>query len=142
MPKRPKTRVKVKNQKVPKEGPKKEKPRTFTWSFSLIDLEGPFGWHNCVEADKFHEVLKKKGELESFHFSQLPQQGSHSVKVSKLSSEAQKRLVEINQDDNDALYSFRISGKNRFWCILQGNIFGVLWWDPEHLVCPSQKKHT
>ena len=48
----------------------------------------------------------------------------------------------IRQDDVDELMSFRLDSRGRVWCIQTGNIMRVLWWDPNHEVCPSFKKHT
>jgi uncharacterized phage-associated protein len=28
------------------------------------------------------------------------------------------------------------------WCIRHLNVMRILWWDPDHLVCPSVMKHT
>ena len=66
----------------------------------------------------------------------------HSIPVSKLSNEAQKRLEEIKQDDIDEIFSFHLQGKPRIICIRDLSIAKLLWFDPEHKVCPSQKKHT
>lgn len=114
----------------------------FTWSFSIIDLNGPFGWEHCKDAEMFLEVLKKKGQLEDKNFSELGGAGSHKIPISDISTEAFKRLREIKQDDIDEIFSFRLSGRVRFWCIRHDNVMRVLWWDPDHKVCPSNKKHT
>ncbi len=34
------------------------------------------------------------------------------------------------------------NGKQRIWGIKDRNILKVLWWDPDHEVCPSLKKYT
>ena len=46
-------------------------------------------------------------------------------------------LERLNYEDVDELWSFRCDGKKRLWCIKQMNICAILWWDPEHKVCPS-----
>ncbi len=67
---------------------------------------------------------------------------NHSVSVSEMIREAQKRLEELNLDDQDELYRLRMNGKLRLWGIRDRNILRLLWWDREHEICPSQKKHT
>lgn len=62
--------------------------------------------------------------------------GSHFVSVLRLERDAQKRLIELGLDDLDELMSFRCGGKQRVWCVLEGNTMRVLWWDPNHEVCP------
>lgn len=112
----------------------------FTWSFLLLDKEGPFGWKHCASHEKYLEILEKKGHLEDKTLSELAYQKSHSVSITTLCKEAQQRLTELKQDDLDTLFSFRMNNKNRVWCIHQNNIMRVLWWDPDHLVCPSMKR--
>lgn len=114
----------------------------FTWSFSIIDKDGAFGWHLCQNHDKYLEILSKKGQFEINNLSQLAYQGSHSVPVSSLAKKAQDRLSELKLDDTDNLFSFRLTGTNRIWCVQHDKIMRVLWWDPDHQVCPSIKKHT
>ncbi len=64
------------------------------------------------------------------------------VQVGDLCSKAQKRLIDISKDDCDELFSLRIMVRQRIRGIKDGNILWLLWWDPEHEVCPSHKKHT
>jgi hypothetical protein len=67
---------------------------------------------------------------------------SHFVEVDSLAPAARKRLVELGHDDLDQLFSIRIQGKPRAWGFRDGPVLLFLWWDPEHEVCPSVKKHT
>jgi len=69
-------------------------------------------------------------------------QNHSSVSLDKLGKDALDRLRKIKQDDVEALVSLHLSGKERVWGIRQGEVLKVLWWDAEHLVCPSLKKHT
>jgi hypothetical protein len=62
--------------------------------------------------------------------------------VDKLIKEAQDRLTEISLDDLDELTSLHLTGKGRVWGIIDQGVMNLLWWDPEHQVCPSHKKHT
>lgn len=68
--------------------------------------------------------------------------GSHLIAVSDLAKNAQRRLEEIGQADVDEVYSLRFGGQKRIIGIRSGDALKILWWDPEHQVCPSQKKHT
>ena len=140
-----KKKPKVKNYPTIRKAPKTAYKHTklkFSWSFSILDKEGPFGWNKCQCHNKLLEILEKKGNFEDKELSELYYQGSHSIPVAKICKEAQKRLEEINQDDIDNLFSFRLTGINRIFCIQDGNIMKVLWWDPDHMVCPSIKRHT
>ncbi len=81
-------------------------------------------------------------EFETMDLDTIQRQGSHPVEVVRLARKARDRLAEIKQDDVDYLRSFRITAKKRVWCIPDRNIMRVLWWDPNHTVCPSLKRHT
>lgn len=67
----------------------------------------------------------------------------HYLSTSSLSRQAIKRLIDIKLDDEaDNLFSFHLQGKPRIIAIKHGNIAKLLWYDPEHQVAPSTKKHT
>ncbi|GFO82208.1 MAG: hypothetical protein A49_18350 [Methyloceanibacter sp.] len=68
--------------------------------------------------------------------------GSHFVNFEKLCPAAQKRLGELEKDEQGALFSVRIQGKMRVWGIRDVGILRILWFDPNHQVCPSKKKGT
>jgi hypothetical protein len=107
-----------------------------------VDLGGPWCWRT-IDGDGLVEVLGKLKSFESMTWEEIDgPTGSHGVEVGKLSRDAQERLVRIHQDDVDQLFSLRISGRRRVWGIMDEHVFRVLWWDPEHQVCPSAKKHT
>ena len=130
------------NQKIPRQQPLVNNNYKILWSFSILDEDGPFGWSQCTSHEKYFEILKKKKEFEKMSFEEIGKNGSHNVEVEKLSLPARKRLEDIHQEDIEQLYSLRLTGKNRIWGKLNNNILRILWWDPEHQVCPSEKKHT
>lgn len=61
----------------------------------------------------------------------------HSISVSKIIPEAQKRLEKLKRDDIDELFSIRLNGKLRIWGIRKYAYFQVLWFDFNHEICPS-----
>jgi len=50
-------------------------------------------------------------------------------------------VKELGMTD-DALYSLRLSGKLRLWGVRDRSVLQLLWYDPEHQVCPSPLKNT
>jgi hypothetical protein len=112
------------------------------WSLAYVDHDGPFGWSGCQSRDDLKEVAERLRNFESMKWQQLREGGSHVVEVAQCSAEAQKRLQELRRDDIDALYSLRISGKKRVIAVKLDHLLALLWWDPEHQVCPSEKKRT
>ncbi|MGH3830079.1 MAG: hypothetical protein ACRDRS_06435 [Pseudonocardiaceae bacterium] len=58
------------------------------------------------------------------------------------SKAARERLVELNYDDEDQISRLRVTGRGRLYGFRRDERFYALWWDPEHAIYPSQKKHT
>ena len=115
-----------------------------SWHVSLMETVDPFGWH-AVDRDKAVQILQKLGNFETQTWNNLIIEGkknNHSVLIEDLCKAARDRLTQLNQDDIEALVSLHLSGKERIWGIRDKYIFKILWWDPDHQVCPSPKKHT
>jgi hypothetical protein len=88
------------------------------------------------------EVLTRLGRFESMTWREIDgPTGSHGVAFQSLIRNAQ-RLIEIEQDDAAEYFSLRINGPARVWGIRDGHTLKILWWDPEHEICPSKLKHT
>ncbi|MCA8975189.1 MAG: hypothetical protein KDC98_10725 [Planctomycetes bacterium] len=114
-----------------------------SWRFALLDHEGPFGWNNLTERQTTQKIVERLAKFEGMTWTQIMQgTGSHNVALDQLSSDAQRRLRAISLDDVDQLFSLRVEGRPRVWGILDASVLSIIWWDPEHLVCPSNKKNT
>lgn len=111
------------------------------WKLGRLDFGGPW-CPRTITGEVLFEVAKKLGQLESQNWPQIDAGGSHFIPVSNLIKDAQQRLEAIRLDDIEHLYSLRLSGKERLWGIRERHVFRALWWDPEHAICPSEKKHT
>lgn len=112
------------------------------WRFSECDHTGTWAWSNLSDPDRYKEVVERLHKFEKMHWSEIISSGSHPVQVADLIKPAQDRLQELHKDDIDELMSFRIDGTKRVWCIQTQNVMRVLWWDPDHEICPSPKKYT
>lgn len=111
------------------------------WSLQVIDLQGPFAW-KALGGEALCEVLERLRQLESMTWGEIEGREHHFVDVAGCSREARERLQELRQDDTDALFSIRVTGRRRVFGIRDGSVLRLLWWDPEHAVYPSHKKHT
>jgi hypothetical protein len=49
-------------------------------------------------------------------------------------------IAQFDRDEQARLFSLRITGKMRLWGIRDIETLRVLWWDPQHSVCPPLKK--
>lgn len=111
---------------------------TPAWRFRRTDSDGPWRWRNLPN-DEVHSALEKLGHREGLTWKAIQDSGSHEVAIRRLCKEAQRRLTEIKLDDLDQLFSLRLSGRSRVWGIRDHHVLHILWWDPEHQVCPSLK---
>ncbi len=114
---------------------------TIAWHLSTIDKDGPFGWCHVGQSCYWDRIHQKLASFETMTWNDIVK-GSHPVELKDLSKEARKRLEEIQQDDIESLYSLRLTGTERIWGIRDRNFLKVLWWDPNHKVCPSNKRNT
>lgn len=114
------------------------------WQLKILDMEHPaWGWKNLSSAD-LHDVLSKLKNYETMKWKEIRAnlQYNHYIPTANVHSDAQKRLRELQLDDFEELFRLRLGGKQRVWGILERYIFKILWWDPDHTVCSSEKKHT
>lgn len=56
--------------------------------------------------------------------------------IDQICDEAQCRLLELERDDVDCVFRFRLTGPKRLYGVQQDHVFAVLWWDPEHKIYP------
>lgn len=106
-----------------------------------MDFIDPFGWHT-VDSEKLAVIREKLGQFETRTWADIlvvAKKQNHSVAIDGLCKEAQARLNEMFKGnvDIDSLVSLRLSGRERVWGILDQGVLAVLWWDPEHAVCPA-----
>jgi hypothetical protein len=112
-----------------------------SWRVSRMEFADPFGWHT-VTANELSHIRQKLSNFESMTWNEIlvkAKKNNHSVAVDALCAMAQKRLRDIHYGDLDELVSLRLGSIERVWGILQEGVLIILWWDPEHRVCPSLK---
>jgi hypothetical protein len=105
-----------------------------TWRFSWIDHDGPWGWKS-LPIEKIHEILDKLAGWEAKTWPEVLGEDPHNqhyTNVENLTSKAQQRLEVLHLDDLDQLFRFRFMKKERLWGVAVGNVFYLLWWDPDH----------
>lgn len=112
------------------------------WRFNAVDKNGPFSWLGLSDPVEYKAVIEALADIETMHEAALDARGCHFIALSKLAKVAQDRLTELKLDDLDELYSIRLNGRGRVFCVHRPKYMRVLWFDPDHQVCPSVKKHT
>lgn len=139
-------RAEARGKQVPPLGVENEQvqKRRPVWRFTDLDDEGPWTLSGCSHAD-LPDIFAKLRTFETMTIGEIFAPGSEHGKTystAELPRPAQKRLEEIQKDDETAVSRLRFSGQKRFYGILREHVFHVLWWDPEHTVFPSMKKNT
>ena len=143
LPKQPKAKFLLQPSKTPKAAvsPDSLLYQHPSWRVRSLEIAGPFGWHE-ISGEKLREIGKKPGDFESLTWQEIrirDKDKNHAIPVADLTIEAQDRLAEIGQDDVDEIFSLRLSAKERIFGILDESVMRVLWWGPDHRVCPSPK---
>ena len=99
----------------------------------------------ALSTEKTLEIISKLAFYEDKSWHQVRAQNptnQHPVPVADLVKPARDRLEVLKLDDLDELVRFRLAGTERVWCVRFDNVMYLLWWDPNHEVCPSAKKNT
>ena len=68
---------------------------------------------------------------------------NHNLKESSLSNEAMDRVKAKHLEEYlNSIFSFALENKLHIVGIRENEDFHVLWYDPEHEICPSAKRST
>jgi hypothetical protein len=112
-----------------------------SWRFHAADKEGPWAWP--PESNALARILAKLPSFEIIDHNSGLQDVRSIVARASLEPEAQRRLKELGRDDVEQLYGWHISGRERLWCIeYNTGMMCVLWWDQNHTVLKTEKRHT
>ncbi|TWT90835.1 hypothetical protein Mal64_12320 [Pseudobythopirellula maris] len=125
-----------------REDPTSSNHETPVWLFGNFDNDSQWGL-SSISPDVASEVLSKLKNYESMTWGAIERdkKRNHSVGVEQFCTAARKRFLELNLDV-DELFRFRFDGVSRLWGIRDRHQFKAVWWDPNHEVAPSKKKHT
>jgi hypothetical protein len=108
-----------------------------------MDHEGPWSWQR-VDAPGLVELREKLGDFEARSYDeQVSARGPFkSIPLERLETEAQRRLTHLGIDDFDDLAEIHLNGEQRVWGLRMNNVVHLLWWDPDHSACKSEKRGT
>ena len=104
-----------------------------------MDVDGPWCFYRNEHAD-LRIVIDGLRPFESMTWGEISGPRNHFIPRGDIIGDAQRRLEDIKQDDVDDLYSLHLNGKRRIWGIRDGSILRLLWWDPDHKICPAHKR--
>ncbi len=113
------------------------------WRMGRLEMAGPFGWEK-VDKPTAEKILAALRHYEGTTWDDLlvaNKKHNHAIAVSRLCKPAQRRLKELQLDQIEELVSLGsgLGNKPRIFGIRDQNVLEVLWWDPEHQICPSNR---
>jgi hypothetical protein len=112
------------------------------WRVGQARRAGEYAWHTLSQ-DDLHDLHDRLSAFEGMTWQQIQQSAkSHFINVSTISKTAQEDLSSRKLDDVDQVFSLRLTGAKRVFGLLREGVLDILWWDPDHQVCPSNLKHT
>ena len=119
------------------------------WIFTDIDRNGKFAFDVGRKDFDSKDFLEKMIFYSNMTWAEIKMQTHdkkgkskhHLISYDELSPIAQRRIKEIGKEEKlDSVFSFAFNNLTRIIGIREDEKFLVLWYDPEHEVCPSNKK--
>lgn len=114
-----------------------------SWRFQCFDWSGRWRF---ADLDDFKVVEAQLRMFETQTINELFHNGKEPGKkyeVARLPcKEALERLEALGLSDQDEICRLRLSGTKRLYGFLVGTVFHIVFWDPEHEIWPTEKKHT
>lgn len=93
-----------------------------------------------------HDLINKLSLFEKMTWADIKKSSKHSshyIPIQNLAKEAQAELRKLNfWEYEQYIFSLRLNGTQRIWGFLYEGILDIIWYDPNHEICPSYKKHT
>ena len=141
MPKNnPKVKYKPTVQKKPVIAPLFENNEgTIIFSFQWFDSVSRWGQSKEVNFWDVAEKLKSFEQRQWKHLAGYTKR-DHPIEFHKLEKEAQEYIGRTGIfDDHDEIWSLHLDGTKRLWGLKYQRYCMVIWWDPDHKICPSLK---
>jgi hypothetical protein len=104
-------------------------------------MRDPFGWHE-IDRDAVEKIRQRLVNFESMTWPEILIRGekrNHRIPIPTLCKEARDRLRDLRLLDEEHIVSLGVGSRERIFGFLHVVVLDVLWWDPDHGVCPSYK---
>lgn len=120
-----------------------------SWSFAKCDFDHD-KWGLSGNEDALPDILRRLKAFEGMKWEDILTDKSgrrhgtknHAIPISDLTPCAQSCISHLHLDDFDCLYSLTITGRKRLWGVMAEGVYCIIWFDPEHEICPSHKIYT
>lgn len=120
------------------------------WCDDNADLEGKWSWGETRQwsnEEWNNRILYNLNELSKLPWSEIYAQRTggkerhkkhHDMSVELICDEAFKRWLDIGLEEYDTAFRFRFSNKQRLWGYRVFKVFNIVWWDPNHMIYPTE----
>ena len=116
------------------------------WSFRRMDTTHP-RWSIRSCKSLYDSIFLKLKALEGLTWQDIMSASggrssgtnSHFEDVADLCKEARDRMLELHMEDEDRVFSLRLTSLERLYGILENGIFFIIWYDTKHEIYPVSK---
>lgn len=108
-----------------------------SWSWGVSRDWGVQAWETIIKPHLEACAVRPWRDIRSDRVSNGPKH--HEYEIHVICAEAYKRLVDLNLDDQDHIFRFRLDGKKRLYGFLFAEVFKTVWYDPTHQIYPVEK---
>ncbi len=113
------------------------------WRFTHADRESQWGLQHLT-TDMWHAILERLTHFETMTVQELRESSVYTEYdlPSRMTPASLRRLEEMNLGDMTKIGRFRVWKQPRLYGFMEGNVFHVLWWDPQHEIYPWEPRNT
>jgi hypothetical protein len=111
------------------------------WRVKNIQLVDPYGWQQLTLKDICY-IREKLSAFESMTWGDIfvkDKKRNHSIPVNEFRCEQARRWMKRNMKEQLELWTIRLSGAERIWGIFSEGAYQIVFWDPNHLIFPTQQ---
>jgi len=117
-----------------------------TWCIAKADTQGEWTWGEPrawqrVEWDSY--ISPQLGHFAQLTWGEIDRQSSesghkmhHDHEISDLVDEAQRRWLELQLEEYDTVFRFRLGATKRAWGYIVQAHFHMVWWERHHRIYP------
>lgn len=138
----PQASVNVKGAKQPVEGAKVDYYHLKAcWRIKRLQIVEPYGFH-VVSGEEIGNLRGRLSSFETMTWNEiflLGKKQNHSIPVPELGCPRARKWMRENLPDQPELWTIRIGGAERIWGIFSEGAYQVIFWDPKHLIYPTNR---
>lgn len=128
------------------EDPERYLSKNPVWSFRRMDMSHP-RWSIRSCKSLYESIIAKLRDLEGLTWQEIMSASggrssgtnSHFEDVADLCKEARDRMLELHMEDEDRIFSLRLTSLERLYGILDEGTFFIIWYDPRHEIYPTAR---